>query len=166
MEYIGTDHNRQETAMARSPRYGFLALLVVVAAMLSAQSNAMIDAILAEEVATVGSAAYLALAAAELIADDATPGHAVTVAREAGWLSDDAAPDQPATFGELAFLLMQATEVNGGLMYRLIPGPRYAAREFAYRRWSPERIGPRERVSGQLAVRVTGNFLDRVEGSR
>ncbi len=152
--------------MARSPRYGFLALLLFVAATLSAQTNEMIDAILAEEAVSIGSAAYLALSAAQLIADDATPGQAVTVAREAGWLSDDATADLPATFGELAYLLMQATEVNGGLMYRLIPGPRYAAREFAYRGWAPERIGPRERVSGRFAVRVTGNFLDRVEGSR
>ncbi len=166
MEYIGPDHLWQETAMARHPRYGFLALLLLAAAMLSAQSNEMIDAILAEEAVSIGSAAYLALSAAQLIADDATPGHAVTVAREAGWVSGDAVADEPATFGELAYLLMRATGVNGGLMYRLIPGPRYAAREFAYRRWSPERIGPRERVSGQFAVRVTGNFLDRVEGSR
>ncbi len=155
--------------MARSPRHGFLALFFLfflAAAMLPAQSNEMIDAILDEEIATVGSAAYIALSAARLIPDDTTPAQAVAAARDAGWLPDDAVADQLATFGELAYLLMGANDVGGGLMYRLFPGPRYAAREFAYRRWSPERIGPRERISGQLLVRITGNFLDSVEGSR
>jgi hypothetical protein len=51
-------------------------------------------------------------------------------------------------------------------MYRLFPGPRYAAREFVYRRWSPERRGPADRMTGQFLVRVTGNFLENTEDAR
>lgn len=152
--------------MAKRRRFGFvLFLLLFAGSILAAQSNEMIDAILEEEVASVGSAAYIALSAADLISDDASRERAVIVAREAGWLPEDADANTPATFGRLAYLLMEATRIDGGLMYRLIPGPRYAAREFVYRGWSPERRPPDDLISGQFLVRVTGNFLDHAEVS-
>ena len=150
--------------MARRFRFLFLAaLFLAVGSLVSAQSNAMIDSILAEEAATVGSAAYVALSAADLVSDDATRDRAVTIAKEAGWLGDEVQAGDPATFGQIAYLLMEATAVRGGLMYRMIPGPRYAAREFVYQGWSPERRGPNENVTGQFLIRVTGNFLDNTE---
>ncbi len=152
--------------MARRLRIGFFLLLVAVSTHISAQSNEMIDSILAEDTATVGSAAYVALAAGGLINDDTLPERAVAIAREAGWLPENIDATSPASFGQIAYLLMQSTEVNGGLMYRLIPGPRYAAREFVFRGWSPERKAPGDRVSGQFLVRVTGNFLENTEVSR
>jgi len=152
--------------MARRLRIGFILLLVAVSASIAAQSNEMIDEILAEDTATVGSAAYVALAAGGLIDDDTSPGRAAAVAREAGWLPEDIDATSPASFGQIAYLLMQSAEINGGLMYRLVPGPRYAAREFVYRGWSPERKAPGEHVSGQFLVRVAGNFLENTEGAR
>ncbi|MFW5743794.1 MAG: hypothetical protein ACOCW3_06160 [Spirochaetota bacterium] len=150
--------------MPRRLRFGFLMILFLVAATTAiAQSNDHIDAILAEDVATVGSAAYMALTAAGLADDDSPASRAVEIAIEAGWLPEAAAADEPVTFGRFAYLLMEATEVTGGLMYRMVPGPRYAAREFVYRGWSPERRSPREEITGQFLVRVTGNFLDNVE---
>jgi len=147
--------------MTRRLRSGFLLVfLLFVVPMLFAQSNDMIDRILAEDVASIGSVAYVALSAAELINDDTTPARAVRVASEAGWLPEQADASAPASFGQMAFLMMQALEVNGGLMYRLFPGPRYAAREFVYRKWSPERKAPGDRISGQFLLRVAGNFLE------
>jgi len=150
--------------MARRLRFGFVTILLLVAATtVTAQSNEHIDAILAEDVATVGSAAYVALTAAGLVDDDSPTSRAVEIAIEAGWLPEEAAADEPVSFGRFAYLLMEATEITGGLMYRMIPGPRYAAREFVYRAWSPERRSPGEQITGQFLVRVTGNFLDNVE---
>lgn len=153
--------------MARRIRFWFLAvILVTLGSLVFAQSNDMIDSILGEETASVGSAAYVALSAAGLVADDATRDRAVVIAREAGWLGDEVEAGDAATFGQIAYLLMEATEVRGGLMYRMIPGPRYAAREFVYQGWSPERRGPGETVTGQFLIRVTGNFLDNTEVRR
>jgi hypothetical protein len=140
-------------------------LLLLAASALSAQSNEMIDSILAEETATVGSAAYVALSAAGLINEDTSPERATLVAVEAGWLPEGTDAAAPATFGQLAYLLMGALEVKGGLMYRILPGPRYAAREFVYQGWSPERRGPGDPLSGEFMIRVTGNFLENVEVS-
>jgi hypothetical protein len=152
--------------MARRLRPGLVMILFTVASVLAAQSNERIDAILEETPATVASAAYVALSAAGLIADSTSPERAVAVAAEAGWLDADVDPDAPVSFGRFAYLLMEATRIKGGLMYRIIPGPRYAAREFVYREWSPERRAPGDEITGQFLIRVTGNFLDSAEVSR
>ena len=141
-------------------RLAFLVVLAGVAAGIAAQSNQRIDTILAEQTATLGSAAYIALTGAGLVGDEATPAAAVAAAAEAGWIAEGADAASPATFGQLARLLMAANGVNGGLMYRLFPGPRYATREFVARGWSPERRAPGDPVSGEFLLRVTGNFLE------
>jgi hypothetical protein len=164
---LATDPIRQETAMSRRVGFGFIVLIfAVIATPAMAQSNEQIDSILDEDVASVGSAAYIALSAAGLVNDDTSRDRAVAMAVEAGWLPDGTAASNPATFGQVAFLLMEAMDVRGGLMYRMIPGPRYAAREFTYNEWSPERRAPGDQISGEFLIRVTGNFLDKVEASR
>ncbi|TVQ17143.1 MAG: hypothetical protein EA382_19275 [Spirochaetaceae bacterium] len=152
------------------PRLFYVALLAAAAALIVTgsvfgQSNTVIDAILGEEVATAQSAAYLAMTSAGLVADDATPAVALRTAREEGWIGDRG-DREPVTFGEYAYLMMRAHGVSGGLMYLIFPGPRYAAREFTYRGWSPERRAPGELVSGEFMVRVTGNMLEMVGGER
>lgn len=152
--------------MARRYRAGFALPLLFVGTVLVAQSNDTIDAILAEQPATVGSAAYIALSAAGLISDDASAQRAVSAAKDTGWLPEDADAGSPVTFGRFAYLLMEATGVDGGLMYRILPGPRYAAREFVYRNWSPERRAPGDTISGRFLVGIAGIFLEATEGSR
>ena len=155
--------------MAR-PRVFYVALLAAATALIGTvsafgQSNTVIDAILGEDVATAQSAAYLALTSAGLVADDATPAGALRTARDQGWIGDRSDSD-PVTFGEYAHLMMRAHGVPGGLMYLVFPGPRYAAREFVYRGWSPERRSPGDSMSGEFMVRVTGNMLEMVGGER
>jgi hypothetical protein len=139
--------------------------LVAVSGSAFGQSNARLDAILSEEIASAQSAAYLVMTSAGLIADDGTPAGALREARQQGWIGDRTDHD-PVTFGEFAHLLMRAHGLPGGLMYRIFPGPRYAAREFVFQRWSPERRAPRDLVSGEFLVRVTGNTLDMTGGHR
>ena len=141
----------------------FLVLLLVGTLTAVAQSNEIIDSILGQQPATVASAAYLALSAADLVPDDASPQRAYETAVQSGWLDADVAADSAATFGQAAHLLMQAFEVPGGLMYRIFTGPRYAAREFEYQQWVPERHSPREQISGEFLIRMAGSFLDNRE---
>jgi hypothetical protein len=139
-----------------------LTLLWVTAAAVS-QSNEQIDTILAEETATLGSAAYIALSAAGEIPDAASSDDAVAVAQERGWLEASASASDPATFGQFSYMTMEAAGVSGGLMYLIFPGPRYAAREFVYQDWSPQQIAPGATISGELMLRIAGNFAQQVE---
>ena len=142
----------------------FLALVSAVTSF--AQSNETIDQILGQDPATTGSAAYVALTAAGLLDDASTPAKAIAMAKEAGWLPPEAAANDSATFGVLTHLLMQAFESPGGLMYRISPGPRYAAREFVYQGWSPVRVAPNDLITGEFLLQVTGSFLESQEGAQ
>lgn len=141
-----------------------LALLVTLGALLTcvvtAQSNELIDVILEEEFASVGSAAYVILAAAGSIDDMTSPQEAYGLATRNGWLSEEKGAGDPITFGEFSHLLMQSFGKGGGLMYLIFPGPRYAAREIVYQGWSAENKGPADFISGEFMLRVTGNFLE------
>ena len=140
-----------------------LVLVFVGALAATAQSNDTIDIILSQDPATVGSAAYLALSAADLVVDETTPRQAFAAAVDSGWLDPEMSADDTATFGIAAHLLMQAFEEKGGLMYRIFTGPRYAAREFEYRQWVPDRHSPGEPITGEFLIRMAGSFLEKRE---
>jgi len=109
--------------------------IVAVSSGLSAQSNELMDEFLSRPAADLGTSTYLVLAASGIIDNSSSPEDAVN------WLSRSALarrfPDMDGSrnisYGEFSYLLMEIMEIPGGVMYRMIPGPRYAAREIAYR---------------------------------
>ncbi|MFW6250546.1 MAG: hypothetical protein ACOC47_05515 [Alkalispirochaetaceae bacterium] len=134
-------------------------LLFVLAVALSAQSNQLVDRMLGDEAADTADAAYMALLSADMIEETASPQEALSLARERGWLAQEADGGDPTTFGTFVYMLMEAHGEAGGVMYRIFPGPRYAAKEAAFQNWTVQRRGSGEVISGEVALRVLGNFL-------
>jgi hypothetical protein len=126
----------------------------------SAQSNERMDAFLAEDRASFGNAAYFVLAAAGMISEEESVEKAVGKLREQDW----PVPEKPAgssiTLGEYCLLLMKALEIPGGIMYRIIPGPRYAAREMDYLEFIAGNSHPGRTISGEEALRMLSRVLD------
>ncbi len=129
-------------------------------AMLPAQSNERIDEVLSQENAQVGHAAYLVLSAGGLVSDETSPQEAARLAMERGHIESGKTAEAGITFGEYSYLLMTVFDVPGGVMYRLFPGPRYAAREVRYRQWSGTNRAPSDVLSGDAAVRILSLFLN------
>lgn len=146
----------------------FLGLIFIGFAVSTAwaQSNQMIDALLAQKPAEVGHTAYLVLTAANLIPESATAEQALSTAQERGWVSNRAQTTDPTTFGVLSFLLMEAFEESGGLMYRFFPGPRYAAREVAHQGWARLRRPTGERIDGEVVGRIMSVYLNTRGGAQ
>ncbi|MDR1143369.1 MAG: hypothetical protein LBK77_04005 [Spirochaetaceae bacterium] len=97
--------------------------------------------------------------AARFIAASApSPGTA-----EEGWLSKKTEPDDPVNMGELSFLLMRAFNIKGGLMYTLLPGPRYAFRTMVSRSLIQGSADPAMTVSGERFLQILGNVLNLAE---
>jgi hypothetical protein len=148
-------------------RTWLVALLVVAGVIpLAAQSNEFMDLLLDTPQASLGQAAYLLLTARGVVAEEASPEQAVEALATQGWKTPARQAGEPVTLGEYCFLLMQAYEVKGGLMYRIVPGPRYAARELAYRKLIRGRGkgSPNRTVSGEEALAILRGLLEQLEG--
>jgi hypothetical protein len=141
--------------------WGIPILLLLVAVLpAGAQSSEVLDAILDRDTLRAEEGAYLVLAAAGKIDDQATPEEAYRLLNEAGWILAADGGQDAIRLGDYAYLLMQAFALEGGLMYRILPGPRYAARELFFLRLIPEDGSPYRSLSGEEAVFLLGKFLE------
>lgn len=127
------------------------------------QSNELLDELFEEPATTLEQAAYLVLTAAGRIPDDSSPADAAAALAAQGWTVPERSADEPLTLGEYSHLLMQAFELNGGLMYRIFPGPRYAGRELAYLQLIKGDTSPYRTFSGEEAIGILGRLMERKE---
>lgn len=144
-------------------------LLLAVALLAAAgsvwgQSNEILDVLFEEPATTLGQAAYLVLTASGRIAEDSSPADAAASLAGQGWSVPQLDAEEPLTLGEYSYLLMQAFELKGGLMYRIFPGPRYAGRELAYLKLIKGDTSPYRTFSGEEAIGILGRLLEWKEG--
>jgi hypothetical protein len=134
--------------------------LFVVSAIGFTQSNKLLDELLEQKEAGFATSALLVLSAAGIIPEDATLEKAAAALAEQNWGIQ--VPEEPKaiSLGEFAYLLMRAFDIPGGVMYRLLPGPRYAAREIAYLGFIVDRASPYRSLSGEEALDALGMALE------
>jgi hypothetical protein len=137
----------------------------VIAAVLAApavwgQSNTVVDALLAQESATLGGTAYLVLTAAGLLEESRSVDEAMSELKSRPWGFAQTAADEAVTLGSFAYFVMQVFEMKGGLMYTILPGRRYAAREFAFRGYVQGNTSPARRLTGRDVTHMLGKVLE------
>ena len=125
----------------------------------SGQSNEALDLLLAEEQATFGNTTYLVLVAAEIASEDWTPKQSVDELVSRGWGFEDAQPEDIVNLGSLAFMIMKSFDMKGGIMYAILPGQRYAAKEFAFRNFVPGNTNAYRILSGLDVANILGRTL-------
>jgi len=135
-------------------------VLLAGAGSLWAQSNELLDDLFEEPATTLEQAAYLVLTAAGRIPDDSSPADAAASLTAQGWTVAERSADEPLTLGEYSYLLMQAFELKGGVMYRIFPGPRYAGRELAYLQLIKGDTSPYRTFSGEEAIGIIGRLME------
>jgi hypothetical protein len=138
-----------------------LCFFFIIPAFLPAQTAERLDALLDNAGVSYAETAMMVLPAAGLAGEDVSPGTAFAEARARGLLPKAAEPGGAVRLGELAFLIMGAFDMKGGLFYTLFPGPRYAYRELVYRKLIQGRNDPALTVSGERLLRILGRALDR-----
>lgn len=142
------------------------AIGLLVAATSWSQSNDHIDALLAQDPAATDLTAYLVLSAAGLVDEDVDPQSAVDFAISEGMLPAGAKAGDPVSFGRFSYLLTESFGIPGGVMYRLVPGPRYAAREVVFQGWARQRRETGEPIDGETVVRILSVYLNEQEGEQ
>ena len=123
---------------------------------LYAQTATEMDLLLETNEVSAATAAYFTLGAAGLLQPGLSGTEAFTTAydtaRSRGWVNT--AANEAVTLQETAFLLMNAFELKGGVMYSLFPNPRYAYRELLYHKLIQGRSYYNMRVSGIELLRI------------
>ena len=137
----------------------FILFLILSNIMVTAQSNDVIDDLLAEERATFGNSIYLVLAAVGAIHEDATIQTAIDALKDTDWHIPIRDANMPIRLGEISFVIMKSLDIAGGLFYSIFPGPRYAARELKYLGFYTGRYSPGRYLSGEEVLRILGNAL-------
>lgn len=140
--------------------YTFIFLFFIGGLLAFGQSNTVIDVLLEEEQATWGTTAYLVLSAAQLLPENASASEAVDNLTEKGWYKETGTPEEQIKLGEFSHMLMKAFDVKGGIMYRLIPGPRYASRELYFKKIIRSHSSPYRTLSGEEAVDILRMLIE------
>ncbi len=138
----------------------FLLALGLAMPALHAQSAKEMDALLADGQVSHARAARYVLPAAGILPAGVSEADAFKSALEKGWLPEGSDPGSPLRLDEAAYLLMGAFSLEGGLLYSLFPGPRYAYRELVYRQYIQGRRDPAQVVTGGRLVHILGRALD------
>ncbi len=130
----------------------------------SADFNTTMDVILDEKAISYGSASYALLTGTAVIPDNSTIRDAADKMTE---MFPETAMEwnTPLSLGDLSFMIMNAYDMKGGLMYRIFPGPRYAVRELRYRKILQGKAYSTMSVSGERAVRILGRVLEMEENA-
>ena len=138
-----------------------LVLFFFSAFALSAQTAAELDKMLETNAVSVAGAARFVLGALEQLPPGLSGAEAekaaFDMASSKGWVISPAASD--ITLRETAFLVMNAFDFEGGLMYSLFASPRYAYREMVYKRIIQGRADPSFTVSGHRLLLIIGRAL-------
>jgi hypothetical protein len=142
-----------------------LIMLFPVAGFLPAQTATELEEMLQIETINYGQAARFVLEAADTASPKDT-GAAFSFAAERAWLPQKAAAEKPITLAELSFLIMKAFNIKGGMMYAILPGPRYAYRSMISRSFIQGAADPAMTVSGDRFLLILGNVLDAAGGER
>jgi hypothetical protein len=143
----------------------FLAVFLgaLISAPLHAQTAAELEELLQIRTISYGQAARFVLEAADMTSVNDT-AQAFAFAAERAWLPKKASAEKPITLADLSFLIMKAFNIKGGMMYAILPGPRYAYRSMISRSFIKGSSDPAMTVSGERFLLILGNVLDAAGG--
>lgn len=132
-----------------------------------AQTHRTLDQVLAEPNLTYGSAAYLALVASGSVSSALSRGEAFEALVHLGPVPSEAIEyTDEITLGDYSHILMVHLGFDGGLLYRIAPGSRYAARWIRRARIAEPPVFPGMKLSGNRAVRILDRAIRHREGER
>jgi hypothetical protein len=147
------------TFMKHRMLYPTIALFLLPALGLSAQTAEELDRMLETQAVSAAQAARFVLGAADLLPEYLSGPEAEeaawTMAVEKGWVSGG----DTLRLKDAAFLVMNAFGFSGGIMYSLFHNPRYAYREMVYKKLIQGRSDPGFTVSGERLLHIIGRAL-------
>ena len=143
-------------------------LLLLVSALLPAQTAAEIEEMLNTDALSYEQVTWFVLKAAD-VSDSSgqfdlnDPVGAFRFAAEQNWLPRKAVAGGEASLEGISLLLMRSFDIKGGLLFTLVKNPHYAYREMVYQDIIQGRSDPEMAVSGDLLLFLLSRILSRQE---
>jgi hypothetical protein len=119
-----------------------------------------VDTLLGQVQAEADYSAYMALVAGGQVGEDSSPADAYALAVEKKWLPAGGSASDPIRLDTFCNLVMKSLGLEGGLMYRIFPGPRYAYREFVAKNIVSSSGGPKRSLPGDEVLRILRLAMD------
>lgn len=141
-------------------------LTVITAAGISAQSMQIMDDLLAMTEADFGNSVYMITVGSGIADESVSVDEAVELITAKGWNKTGKSADKTVTLGELSYIIMQTLDMSGGIMYSLLPSPRYAVREFDYLGLITGDSHPGSKVSGEDVIRILSGAIELKEAGK
>jgi hypothetical protein len=135
-------------------------LTAMTAPLLTAQSNEVLDSVLGEAAISYANAAYIVGTASGQVPETTAPAEAIPQLEQAGLGLPGRGPTDAVTLGDFSYMLTRAFKIEGGLMYRILPGPRYATRELVYLGMITGPAKPGMALSGERALGILEKILN------
>jgi hypothetical protein len=136
------------------------ALLIVLGAGIGySQSNEVVDRVLQQDALQAAEAVYLVQVAAGNVEESASVQQAYEQFEWSSVNLEALQPDATLTVGQYSYLIMHSLDLSGGIMYKIFPGPRYAARELHFLGHITQGRSPYRDLSGNEALSILGSVL-------
>lgn len=128
----------------------------------AAQSNEVIDQVLDQNELVYKNGAYFVLTASGMVPETTEPEEAFSalLEKKSEWKLKNPRPEQKMRLGDFSHILMRALDIPGGLLYRIFPGPRYAAKELSYLGIIKKSADPFRDITGSEALQILGDTLE------
>ena len=134
-------------------------LILLIPFTIYAQTAAELEILMNAPSVTYAKAALFVLGSAGIGGSSLNSEEAFNLAVSNGWLTK-AASDDAVRLDKLSYLIMKAFNINGGLMYILFPGPRYAYRTMISRSFIQGASDPSMTVDGRRFLLILGRVLN------
>ena len=146
-----------------------LCFLLTIPCFAFAQTAERIERLLRQDRVSYRDAALLVLEAAghydppgHLDSEEQTSANdAFSFAMKRGWLPEGAQADSDAMLGGLSLLVVQAFDIDGGVLFSFFKNPHYAYRVMVYRGIIQGRIDPQMPVSGELLLFMVNRVISK-----
>jgi hypothetical protein len=152
--------------MTKRALFVIFAMAAIAVPLLTAQSNEVLDSVLGEATISYGNAAYLIGSATGVFPDTTAPADAGSLLEQKGLGIPGRQPADPVNLGDFSYMLTRAFGIHGGLMYMVLPSPRYATRELSYLDIISGPAKPGMPLSGERALAILERVLNKKEAAQ
>lgn len=140
-------------------------LLLLCAAVVSAQSADALTKMIEAKQTTVGEVGYFLAVYLGDVPETSTVSAAVSALQNKGVIAEEAAADDVLTYKTFAGMLMKTWNVKGGLMYTITGADRYALRDLQAKGFIPASTDPYDVVSGYQALAILNDCMTKLGGN-